>query len=237
MRFHAGGHEVRVESTPVLPLADILQVVQTSGLTSALLLQGALLLHGCVVEVSGSAIVVVGDSGAGKSTTAAGLLASGAALLSDDVACLEPVDGRVVAHAGPRGLRLTPEAARAAGHDPETLPRVFSSPLLPGKRLVRTSAADGTFCPDARPLAAVFALGRRTDEAEPRIERLGAAAALAALRAHGYRDSSLDRAQHARRLPLLARVAHEVPVYAAAAPDDLAALPRFVAALAAEVPC
>lgn len=42
-------------------------------------------LHGSAIEIDGKAYAIVGDSGAGKSTTASSLLAKGFKLLSDDV--------------------------------------------------------------------------------------------------------------------------------------------------------
>lgn len=63
-----------------------------------------LALHGSAVEVSGRACVILGASGAGKSTTALACVAQGAALLSDDMVLVDVARG-VVFPAAPT-LRL-----------------------------------------------------------------------------------------------------------------------------------
>lgn len=54
--------------------------------------QGKLSLHAAAVEVNGRGVVLVGESGAGKSTHAAALCGRGAALLGDDVTFLHMAD-------------------------------------------------------------------------------------------------------------------------------------------------
>lgn len=233
LRIAADGSTIHVERTEGVPLPDILRLVQSIGLASVLQLRGVLLLHACVAEVGGRAVLVLGASGSGKSTTAAALLRRGLALLSDDVAAIEVVDGDLVVHPGLYRLRVTPDSARATGWDPEALPRVFRTPLLGDKRHVELSVASGSFCSEARQIAAMFVLGPRTEAAVPHVERLGPREALAALRTHGYRDALLDRAQHVQRFPLIIRLAREVPLHTVCPPDDLAALPQLVDSLLA----
>lgn len=54
-----------------------------------------LILHAAVLERDGRALVMPGESGAGKSTLCAALAFSGWRLLSDELALLDPADGRV----------------------------------------------------------------------------------------------------------------------------------------------
>jgi energy-coupling factor transporter ATP-binding protein EcfA2 len=65
-----------------------------------------LLLHASAVETAGRAILLVGDSGAGKSTGAAALVALGAAPLADDGVVVALRAGAPWAVAGP--LRSNP---------------------------------------------------------------------------------------------------------------------------------
>jgi hypothetical protein len=53
------------------------------------LLTGRTVLHGSAVSINGHGVVVIGTSGAGKSTTATALIRRGAALLSDDVVVID----------------------------------------------------------------------------------------------------------------------------------------------------
>jgi hypothetical protein len=58
--------------------------------TVTTLLRRLLYLHAGVVAVGGRAIVVVGESGTGKTSTVAALVREGAAYLSDEVAVFDP---------------------------------------------------------------------------------------------------------------------------------------------------
>lgn len=94
--------------------------------TITALLQHLVFVHAGVVAINGRACVIVGDSGAGKTSTVGALVARGAAYLSDEVALLDPDTNCVV----PLHLPLTikPWTARATG------------PLPPGTDVARQGA-------------------------------------------------------------------------------------------------
>jgi HPr kinase/phosphorylase len=54
-------------------------------------------LHGCMVDMRGVGVLIVGKSGAGKSETAIGLLERGASLVADDMVRIKYVGGELVA--------------------------------------------------------------------------------------------------------------------------------------------
>jgi HprK-related kinase A len=64
-----------------------------------------LIIHAAVVERSGSALLIPGLPGVGKSTLCAALVASGWRLLSDELTLLDPADGRVQPLARPISLK------------------------------------------------------------------------------------------------------------------------------------
>lgn len=227
MRVDAAGSAVEVERTAGIPLGDLLQFVQSAGMATVLQLRGVLLLHACAVEVDGRAVLVMGAAGAGKSTTAAAFVRHGLALLTDDISAIEAGNGGLLVHPGLPRLRLLPDTARLMGWDPGELPLVYGTPLLGDKRHVELTVDGGSFCAEPRRIAAIFMLGPRNREG-PRHRTLAPSEALAALRANGYRDWLLDRAQQADRFPLIARLAAEVPVYSISTADDHAALPRLI---------
>jgi HPr Serine kinase C-terminal domain len=236
MRVDSAGTAIDVERTEGIALPDLLQIVQSIGLAIVLQLRGVLLFHACAVDVGGQAILVLGAAGAGKSTMAAALVRHGFALLSDDISAIEVIDGAPVVHPGPPRLRLRPDAARATGWDPAALPRVFDTPLLGDKRHVELAVEGGSFCAEARRIAAIFVLERRTKDPAPLLRPLSSVEALATLRRNGYRDWLLEREQHAQRFPLIARLAHEVPVHSIRATDDHGALPGLIDSMLALVP-
>ena len=121
----ADGREVAVSPLPDLPPATLRHLLLDQLMPFVLSQGGDAVLHGSGVEVRGAAVVLLGESGAGKSTMAAALCANGHPLLSDDVAILRPDgDGARVIPSYP-GLRLWPEDGPPAGlRGPEEGPAV-----------------------------------------------------------------------------------------------------------------
>lgn len=85
-----------------------------STLTAILLgWRGMLPIHGSAVEINGRGYLICGPSGAGKSTLAAGLVALGARLISDDLTVVTGAHNGTTLHMvrGRPGMRLVPEIA------------------------------------------------------------------------------------------------------------------------------
>ncbi|NRB71513.1 MAG: hypothetical protein HRU51_06310 [Xanthomonadales bacterium] len=77
--------------------------------------QGRLILHASAVSLkAGECFLFLGDSGYGKSTLAASLLAAGAIVLADDCVELSVHRGRVYARGAFPGLRLRDDSQRQA---------------------------------------------------------------------------------------------------------------------------
>ena len=100
------------------------QCVVGPGLGIVLHRRGRLVLHGSAVEVDGQAVVLLGRKGAGKSTTAAALLARGHRLLTDDLVAVDFADGHAQCAPGPLQMKLWPASAEALGLGGETEPFV-----------------------------------------------------------------------------------------------------------------
>lgn len=131
--------------------------------------RGLIPLHACAVEIDGRAVLIAGTAGAGKSSLMAGLLARGAALLSDDLTAIEIVGGIAAALPGRTTIRLGDAVAawtpgeRFAEPSAETRgkhvirPTVRTdAPRLPIAALLALDEAPGTLPPAAR--ARAFAL-------------------------------------------------------------------------------
>lgn len=89
-------------------------LIHAQALPLAATLRGLEVLHASGVVLNdgtsaGRAALFAGPQGAGKSSLAAGLLRSGASLLSDDIVAMQTSDGMLIAHPGPDLLQLRPE--------------------------------------------------------------------------------------------------------------------------------
>jgi hypothetical protein len=226
LRYDAGERvTIRWESDELL--LDIPSVLQGPGIAAALHQREVPLLHACVVDVDGGAILMMGEPGAGKSTTAAALVRAGFPLVSDDLAALSLGGERVAVHAGFPRLRLFSDSARAAGWEPDRLARAFVSPLLGDKRFV--DVAEKRFTPDALPVRAIYLLRpRRAGGGSPVVSAVERDAAWALLTQNVYSSRFLDPARRFRTVRDCATIAARVPVRSVEAGDDLSALPELV---------
>jgi hypothetical protein len=228
MRVSGAGDRIELRWRGAVALADVGALVEVTGVPAALTLRGVPLLHGCVVGAGGAAFLVLGASGAGKSSVAAAAVASGRTLLADDVAALEARAAGVYAHVGGSRLRMNEDTARALGWDPGELERVYVTPDLPPKLFAPLPGEGG----GARRVAAIFVLGERR-AGQATIERAAPPAALRLLLANTYGHHAADAGLRAALLPFWARVAREVPVHRLAPAEGLESLPALVEALAA----
>lgn len=81
--------------------------------TLTTLLARRLFIHAGAVAFAGRAMILIGHSGAGKTSTVAALVRRGAEYLSDEVALLDPATGTVVPFVLPMAVK--PWTRRAAG--------------------------------------------------------------------------------------------------------------------------
>jgi hypothetical protein len=146
-------------------------------------LRGDLMLHAAgAVGPSGDAHVLLGETGAGKSTLAAMLAAQGWGLLDDDGVRVTAVDGRFHAVPGYATVRLMPAAAAAvlgcgATGRPIGKGRDKRSYLLDGHGL---RLAGGP-----APIRGIYLI-RRSEGPAPEIERRGVGDALGAIVEHAF---------------------------------------------------
>lgn len=191
--------------------------------------RGVTCLHGSVVSVNGRAIALLGDSGAGKSTAAAALVAKGGTLISDDIAALRPDgDGFTVAW-GCANVRLDAAASArivGAGQQLETVPWIdkllwdvsgdIPAAPLPAPRLdalyLLGGAADGDTVAIGNPIPSAHALPRLVDSWYPQ----------------GF-TPLLTQA----RFDSLRAIAERVPMFELRYPRRWDILPRLIAALEA----
>lgn len=194
----------------------ILRLVLLGPVIAILLqLRGLLVLHGSATEVDGRAAVFVGDTEAGKSTTAAALVRGGATLLVDDVVAIDQAGASPRVLPGAPYLRLMPESLLALGADPADLPRLR---LDHEKRLQEHHGRAGE---STVPLGAVYVLAVAPGvEVEP----IASADALAELLRHSYCADLLPRRGVAAHFSRCAALAAAAPVRRLGRPQALGRL-------------
>lgn len=133
------------------------------GIVARILLMhaGRFNLHATIVATDAGVVAIGGDSGAGKSTTAAGFSARGARLVIDDVAPLRVDGSRVVVEPYPRPVHLFPHAAERTGIAPSD-PRALLGPR--GKLALDLAQPSGEAVVDR-----LVVLSARDDD-DPRID-------------------------------------------------------------------
>jgi hypothetical protein len=172
------------------------------------LVRGLEVFHAAAVTIDGRAVVLIGQSGAGKTSLALRLLLSGAGFLTDDVLAIDRgPDGQPRAHPGARvaGLRA-PEQERLTAAE--------RGALGPLRVLDDKAYAALVPCAEPAPLGAVFFLTRPGEEshAGPLVERLQRPAAEPLL-AGTFVLSVRTPARLANLLELCADIAATVPQY------------------------
>ena len=108
----AGGKKILCRRDPDAPMESFQVYLLGQALSFALVKAGFEPLHGTAVVHDGEAIVLLGDSGHGKSTLAASFLSSGCTLLTDDLLLIRPTAGTDLAYPGPARIKLFPDSAR-----------------------------------------------------------------------------------------------------------------------------
>lgn len=188
--------------------------------------RGIVCLHGSVIALNGRTFALLGDSGTGKSTAAAALVAHGATLVSDDVAALRPHgDGFTVAW-GCATVRLGPAAsARIVGTD-----RLATVPWL-DKLIWDVSGNAGAAHRPAPRLDALYLLGPAGDDDGVTISApIPSARALPRLVDSWYPQGFTPMLTQAR-FDSLRAIAERVPVSDLFYPRRWDILPRLIAAL------
>ncbi|NDV01348.1 serine kinase [Pseudoroseicyclus tamaricis] len=173
----------RIEASAAAGVSDELLAFPLLGpvLATLLHMRGLFLLHASAITMNGrDAIVLAGDKGAGKSTTAAALCHAGHAMLSDDIVALGDEAPPAVLPAwnqmklsAEAAAHLAPEASVTRGHVHDDIPKLRI--LMPGE----PPAA-------AVPLARVYTLKRDSAVSVPQIRPLSPPQALALTLRYAY---------------------------------------------------
>jgi len=172
-------------------------------------LRGVTCLHASAVAFEDRSVAFVGQTGSGKSTTAAAFAQQGYGVISDDIVALEEREGALHVMPAYPHLCLWPESVKMLYDSQEALPR-----LIPDWDKRRLALGDqGTrFESRALPLGAIYVLSERRPDPAPYVEAIRPQNALLTLVADTYANKILDREMRAREFAVLGRLVTTVPV-------------------------
>ena len=172
-------------------------------------LKGRAALHASVVEVEGRAVVLLGDAGSGKSTTAAAFALLGHGVLADDVCAPVEHAGQFWIEPAYPGIRLWPDAVNALFGAHDALPRI--SPAW-DKRLLELSSGAYQFHADRLPVGAFYLLmpASGIEEAMP-VKRMRGSELMMKLVEMSYPHYLLDKGMKANQFAFLSRLAAAAP--------------------------
>jgi hypothetical protein len=187
-------------------------------------LRGGYVLHAAAVRTEAGVCVFAGDSGAGKSTTAAQLAAIGSDFLTDDCLVIDEQDETIVAWASHPSMKLRTDAMQFLNSGCASEPVADYTT----KRRVRASSFGAAFPIAPLPVVRLYFLTRGDDDAaattQPLIQRLTSRAAFMRLVKHSIRLDSTDRAMLEREFQFTRRIVDSVPAALLSLPDDLSRL-------------
>lgn len=226
----AAGSGVEICLPPSVPTAALLPALLGPIMGVAMRQRGVVCLHASAVALGQQAIALVGDSGAGKSTTAAAFARRGRAVLGDDVLPLTHSGGAWVATPAYPKLRLWPESAAALMGSADALP-----PMMPGwdKRALDLGQHAMAFQSEPLPLSAIYFLGPRRDT-QTAFTDVAPADALMRLVSDSFASRAQSPVQRAAEFRFLAELVRSLPLRQVSASNDLGQLDALCAAIEAD---
>lgn len=198
----------------------LVQLCITGSITAVLLYQRRIpVLHAGAIAIGNDVVGFLGQSGEGKSSTTAALIAAGHRLLSDDLVPVQVHQTKATVAAGYPQIKISPEVAIALGYDPGTL--IDLHPAI-GKQAYRSEAdfAQGTL-----PLKQLYILATGDDFA---IDRLPPQAGITELLRHSYGSRTLAQGvPPGFHLLKCSEIFQTVPIYRLQRPRSLDLLPEL----------
>lgn len=226
------GREVWMDWPQTCSLEDAATYLMGPVLGYVLRRRGIVSLHASSVAVGERAIALVGEGGAGKSTTAAAFACLGYGVLSEDLVPLADQGNRFLVQSGYPRVNMWPDSVRALFGSEEALPRITRTWE---KRFLALDQDGYRFEGTPMPLGAIYVLAPR-DTASPVLSfiTMTASSALMTLVENTYVNYLLDAQMRRKEFDVLGRLVATVPVRSVKPPDDPARLREFAESIAAD---
>lgn len=228
------GSEVISDRSETIPISDVESFLLGPILGAVLRLRQRVCLHASVMEHDGKAFAMIGNKGAGKSTTAAALLQAGARLVSDDVAVFKTDDlPPATVYPGYPGIRLMPDALSSFDLKQNDYAQVVSTSdkryvPLAENNIAHDNKTNWQFQSNPCHLRAVYTLNsRQSDLGNPQINTLSQRQAVMAITPHAYGRSVLNERQRAEEFAFMAQLSRHITIKSVNCPDNLEFLPKI----------
>ncbi len=194
--------------------------------------RGLTCLHASALTIHRRAIALVGEAGAGKSTTAAALALRGWPVLCEDVCALERIDNQYqVRPAYPR-ICLWPDSVDFLFSSRDALPLIVNGW---DKCFLALDGSRAQFANNPLPLAAIFLLARRTDaEFAPRLESVSQREAVLHLVQNTHMNWLLSAEQRAAEFDVLTSLMSSIECFRLFPSTDPARLPALAELIEAQ---
>ncbi len=224
--------KIVISSRPNIPEISVLHLISDQILPRVVAHEGALTIHAGAVCVRDFAILVLGDSGFGKSTLVASLDNAGLNLMGDDALIISRTGSAHRAEALYPSLRLMPDSIKALFGERRS--SALMAHYSEKRRMSVPFAVDAS--PERRPIAAIFALEAGGRDGKIRCERKSAAEACMTLIANSFELDPTDLDRATRKLAQAAALASDVPTFRLSYPRDYARLLEVHATMLAVLP-
>jgi hypothetical protein len=232
------GRQVISRSRPFVADEDLLGLFTEPVMRIVLHRRGHSSFHAAALMRDGSAVLIMGEKGAGKSTLSAALQTKGWTLLADDLVRVEEAGGVWCALPGHRRSKLHEEVLEALDIDPATLPLRWTMFSAPSEKRLFNTPDDGLDMVTGVPISAVWLVQPRSaGAAEVRLETVTDAAAALTLLAnatpHPVTPATMPAPALVKAVQGLMR---QAAISRVTLPDELGLLLKAADSLAAALP-
>jgi len=223
-RISLGGKEIICYPQPKIPQVTIQHLLLDQVLPRCFAHQGRLMVHASAVQIGKGLLLIIGDSGVGKSTLAGNFHQAGQLALSDDCIQLKEEDNQILGVPSYGGLRLWEDSLDALFTGEQLIKSMAHYSM---KKRVSLGEPDMHEFQQELPVLAVIALSLPGEDpvSDIIVEPLFRREAFIALVKQSFQLDVMDMKRMTRHVQAMGRVVPRLPAYRLSMPHDYALLP------------